>query len=73
MPLDLGGVTAATVRLALDVAQMRHQVIANNLANVRTSTRSASTSIGSSRASSTSTRTAPNGRSALRSTASPTG
>jgi flagellar basal-body rod protein FlgB len=36
MPIDLGGVTAATVRLALDVAQMRHQVIANNLANAKT-------------------------------------
>lgn len=36
MGLDLGGVTAAAVRLALDAAQMRHQVIANNMANVAT-------------------------------------
>jgi len=36
MPVDLGGVTVEAVRLALDAAQMRHHVIANNLANAKT-------------------------------------
>ena len=36
MPTELGGVTGAAVRLALDAAAMRHQVIANNLANIQT-------------------------------------
>jgi len=31
---ELGGVTAAAVNLALDAAVVRHQVIANNVANV---------------------------------------
>jgi flagellar basal-body rod protein FlgB len=34
--IDLGGVTGALVRLGLDVAVLRHQVIANNIANVHT-------------------------------------
>ena len=32
--IDLGGVTAQAVRLALDVSVLRHHVIANNIANV---------------------------------------
>jgi len=33
---ELGGVTAAAVKLALDAATLRHQVIANNVANAET-------------------------------------
>lgn len=33
---DLGGATSELARLALDAAWLRHQVIANNIANVNT-------------------------------------
>lgn len=33
---DLGGVTSALAKLALDAAVLRHQVIANNIANAQT-------------------------------------
>ena len=34
--IDLGGVTGDLVRLGLDVAMLRHRVIANNIANIHT-------------------------------------
>ena len=34
--IDLGGATVGLVRLSLDVAMLRHQVIANNIANAHT-------------------------------------
>jgi len=33
---DIGGVTAQLVKAALDVASLRHEVIANNIANANT-------------------------------------
>lgn len=33
---DLGGVTSSLVKMALDVAALRHQAIANNIANADT-------------------------------------